>query len=440
MSVEDRSTEELLDDLTVGLRPRGLDEVELYTKRGRSRRLEIGPHGETTLFGEEVGWAVRAGNQRAGFFAAGTGDPPLAGPWPGPVPPPVRLPGPAPVPRWRPPGALDIPLMVASESRALLVGLAQELRRELPSARILRAYVEDGASEIGLASTRGPQASYRSRGAALFVEVIDGEHPSVPAARIFLAAEAARGFNPVPLARRLADRLLLCREGTAPERDRGDFLLAPPVGIRLLAGLLPLVVGAGARRRIDRYLERDRVAARAVTLIDDGRFPGGALEAPVDGEGVATGETILIEEGMFRRPLLAWWQAERSGEAGAGCSRRSSWRDLPLPGPTHLYLRPDREVSVGSLLTSISRGYYLLDVLGPGRFDLKADRFSLPVCGFAVEGGRARAPVAGVRLRGRVGAFLRGVQAAARDLSFLPLDGMIGCPTVLVGGLELGSG
>jgi hypothetical protein len=65
----------------------------------------------------------------------------------------------------------------------------------------------------------------------------------------------------------------------------------------------------------------------------------------------------------------------------------------------------------------VSRGYYLLDATGGGVFDFEADRFSLPVCGFAVQGGRSSAPVGGAWLCGGIGALLRGVQGVARGTS-----------------------
>ena len=64
----------------------------------------------------------------------------------------------------------------------------------------------------------------------------------------------------------------------------------------------------------------------------------------------------------------------------------------------------------------------------------------MPVCGFAVQSGRASAPVAGAWLSGGIGAFLKGIAGVGRDLTFHPLDGMIGAPTVLVTGLELSKG
>jgi len=177
-----------------------------------------------------------------------------------------------------------------------------------------------------------------------------------------------------------------------------------------------------------------------VTLIDNGRLPGGALEAPVDGEGLPTREVILVEQGFFRQPLLAWWQAETAAGLPCGCSRRAGWRDLPQPGPTHLYLQPDSKVPVASLLGAVKSGYYLLDATGAPRFDFAADQFALPVCGFAVEAGRASAPVARAWLCGRIATLLQGVIGVARDLAFHPLSGMIGSPTLLVAGLELRKG
>jgi len=187
---------------------------------------------------------------------------------------------------------------------------------------------------------------------------------------------------------------------------------------------------------------RGRIGSERLTLIDNGRLPGGAggvLEAPVDGEGVPTREIVLIEEGVFRQPLLTWWQAESHPGMGAasGCTARPGWRDLPVAGPTHLYLKPDPRIPVAALLGSMSQGYYLIDATGGGRFDLGAGTFALPVCGFAVEAGRASAPVARAWLCGGIGDFLQGIAGVGRDLTFQPLAGMIGAPTLLVSGLEL---
>lgn len=427
-----------LDEILRAVLKRHLTDAEVYVKRGRSRRLERTPVTETASTSQERAWAVRAGNRRASFFAAATGDPDPAGPWPEPVAGhALELPEPAPVPAWSPPSDFDTPLIGEREGLKLLESLGRELEAELPKARLLRAVLEDGSSESELANSRGLRAATRGRISTLYLEAAGPGRPAVSAA-LYLAAREPRRFHPTALARRLADRLAVSAAGAAPERDGGEILLAPNVASRLLAGLLPLLVGPGPGSRLTGA--RGRFGSDRVTLIDNGRFPGGAFEAPVDGEGVPTREVVLVEEGLFRQPLLAWWQEGAAHGETSGCVRRPGWRDLPAPGPTHLYLKPEPRTPVATLLGAVSQGYYLIDATGSGTFDLAADRFALPVCGFAVQAGRASAPVAKAWLCGGIGTFLKGIAGVGRDLTFHPLDGMIGSPTLLVTGLELRSG
>ncbi len=444
-----------LDEILRALLKRHLTDAEVYVKRGRSRRLERTPLTETSSTSQERAWAVRAGNRRASFFAAATGDPDSGCPWPEPVAgPALELPEPPPAegPAWNPPSDFDTPLTGERDGLKLLESLGRELAAELPRARLLRAVLEDGSSESELANSRGLRATARSRVATLYLEAAGpgagGRQERQEMATLYVAARESRQFHPAALARRLANRLAVSASGAPPARAAGELLLAPSVTARLLAGLLPLLVGPpGAASRLIGGIGggsaaggRGRFASERVTLIDNGRLPGGTFESPVDGEGMPTREVVLVADGVFRQPLLAWWQEGAAHGEASGCVRRAGWRDLPTPGPTHLYLKPDPRTPVAALLGAIPRGFYLIDPTGPGRFDLEADRFTLPVCGFAIEAGRATSPVAGAALSGGIGAFLRGIAGVGRDLTFHPLDGMIGAPTVLATGIELGPG
>jgi len=421
----------------VALVRKGWPDAEIFVKRGRSRRVELSAFTQTSIFSQEQAWAVRAGHHRGSFFAAGTGEPDPAGPWPEPAGRALRLPEPAMVLPWNEPSDFDAPLIGEREGLRLLESLGRELAAELPGARLLSAALEDGSSESEIANSRGLRARTRARVATLYLEAAGPGRPATSAS-VYLAVREARKINPPALARRLADRLAVTAQGAPPERDGGEILLAPAVAVRLLAGLVPLFVGPKAGSLISGLRDhRGRLGSERLTLIDNGRLPGGTLEAPVDGEGVPTREAVLVEQGYFRQPLLAWWQAETAAGNPSGCTRRAGWRDLPQPGPTHLYVKPDTKTPVVALLSSINQGYYLIDTTGPGRFDLNEGWFALPVCGFAVEGGRASAPVAGAWLCGRIATFFQGIAAVGRDLIFHPLGGMVGSPTLLVTGLEL---
>lgn len=477
----------MLSQVLEALDGRGLPQAEVYAKRGRSRSVELTPRGTCASNHREEGWAVRAGDDRRSMMAAATGRPDPAGPpggWPEADGDALELPGPERVHSpsrspWRMPSDLEAPLVGEREAVQLLALLGAALEEELPGARLLRATLTDGASEVEIANSLGVEAAYRTRAAHLRAEAAvpgsgrgsgkGGGRGGVATAAIEMVVREARNVEPRAVARRLADRLVVGRDGRPPERDRVAMLLAPAVTIRLLEGLLPLFVGPQGTELSGRQEDRQgRFASSRLTVRDDGRLEGGALVAPADGEGMPTGEVTLVDGGVFRQPLLSWNQSRpslRSGQSGPsgrggrsggdgsrsgrdrgpaergraiGCARRPSWRDLPRPAPSHLYVAPAPEVSVRSLLTGLTRGVYLLDADGAGRFDFEAGRFELPVLGFAVDGGSASHPIAGARVTGAIGALLRGIEGVGRDLSFLPAaGGLLGAPTLLVTGLEI---
>ena len=415
----------------------GWEEVEVFHKKGRSRTLAYTAYGDSSSLRQEEGWAMRAGDRRRSFFYAAAGAPRPDSAWPEADGYGLRLPSARPIPSWTAPSSLDVPLLGESEARGLFEGLARQLDNELPGARLLTGRLDDGSSESQLASSREIATRTRHRAASLLVEAVGPEGKRV--ATLEIAERDATRLSPTALASRLADLLLVAEKGSAPPRDRGDFLLAPAVSAALLAALRGLWMGPEATERVTALRgRRGRIGSRAFTLIEDGRLPGGILEAPVDGEGQPTREVVLVEEGDFRQPLLAWWQAVSDPKRASGCGSRPGWRDLPQPDATHLYLEPDPAIRAASLLEDLTRGYYLIAPSGAPRIEDGFRRFAIPVSGFDMAGGRPQGMVAGAWLVGSVATFLRGIVAKARDLSFTPIgSSMVGSPTLLVKGLEL---
>ena len=410
--------------------------AEVYLKRGRARRYRVGAQGGEVTLAEERGWAVRAGDERGSLFAAGTGVPVPGGPWPERDGPGLRLPEPGAPARWRPPADLEAPLAGERDSLALLEDIERRMRERLPGSRLLEGELEDGSSRATVANSLGVRAEVRRRVARLRLGVA-GPGPSAATASLELAEREPQRFSPGAVAAQAAERLI-ARGGRPVAVDRGELLLDPAIGAAVLAALAPLLLGRGgvalARQLRDR---RGRIGSAALTVVDDGRLPAGLLTAPVDGEGTPTREVPLVEAGRYRQPLLAWWQGGGLRARTSGCVARPGWRDLPRPAPTHLFLRPDPAVGAAQLAASVGRGYRLVDTLGPARFDFDADRLAMPVCGFAIRGGKTAEPIAGSWLCGGIAALLQGIRTVADDLTFLPLGGLIGSPSLLVGGLEL---
>jgi PmbA protein len=307
---------------------------------------------------------------------------------------------------------------------------------ELPGVRLVEAGLEEGASESTLVSTHGIATAWRQRVAWLRL-VADLPDAGVEAT-VEQGVREARRLQPKLLARALADRLAVLSRGAPPDETLREAVLAPAVGARLVAALLPLLVGPGALERVAPLLDGGRrLGSPLLTVIDDGRLPGGLLASAMDGEGVPTRALALVDGGVYRQPLLTWSQARGTGMVSSGCTARASFRDLPRPAPTHLYVRPQEGVRPADLVSDLGRGCYLLDAQGAMRWDAAGDRFTVPVSGFVVEGGKARRPLAGAWLRGSLTGLLRGIAGVARDLAFLPLGALVGSPTLRVTGIEV---
>ena len=417
-------------------RASGADEIEIYLKRGRSRRLIEEAGARCHLEADEEGWAVRANLGRGSFFVCGSGDPPPAGGWPEPDGHPVRLPRPVEDDDRRVVRRSEAALASEGEIRTLAETLSREVERRLTGVRLTAIRIEDGQSESTIGNSLGVLASTRVRAASLSLtgETV-GRRPV--RARLEWVERELADLSPRRLVARLGDVLSVRSEGRAVARDRCEVVLAPLVMIHLLAGLLPLFDADSGEELVAALGGPETLGSSEVDIVDDGRLDRGVLASEVDGEGVPTREVELIEGGRYRQPLLPWWRT-RPGCRSGGASRRDSWRQEPRVGPTHLYLRPDGSVRAAQLVASLSRGYYLLDPVLPVRMDLAADRFALPVSGFEILGGRARMPVTGVALTGKVSSLLRGVRARGRDLAFAPQQaGLIGSPSVRLAGLEL---
>ena len=422
---------------------RGYAAAEVYEKRGRSRGFERSLDHEISRVATEEGWSARAGDARRSLFVAGTGRPTRSVALPDASPNALLLAEPREIPAWREPADLLAPLATENEASSLLDGIARALLAEIPGARLVAASLLDGSSEAALVSSRGVRAAMRSRIAWLRLEA-----ESAGERLLFSAAEReARRFRPDAIARRLADRFAAVAAGARDGKVPGDaeFVLSAPLVARIVEALAPGFLGRTAETRLAPLLDGERrIAAAAVTLIDDGRFEGaardrtGLLAAATDGEGVATGAVTLVEEGRFVQPLCAWWEESvpRGTRRSAGCSRRASWRDLPRRAPTHFYLAPG-EARVRELVEGVADGAYLIEAEGAVTVDPRRWDLTVPVCGYRLVAGRAVAPLGRRILRAQVGTLLRGIRTLARDLTFVPGDGQFGAPTVVATGLVL---
>jgi TldD protein len=168
-----------------------------------------------------------------------------------------------------------------------------------------------------------------------------------------------------------------------------------------------------------------QVAARGVTVLDDGTLPGRRGSLNVDDEGNPTERTVLIEDGVLVDYMQDTLNARLMKRAVTGNARRESYASVPLPRMTNTYmLAGDRDPQ--EIVASLDRGLYAVN-FGGGQVDITSGKFVFSASeAWWVEHGKLQYPVKGATLIGNGPDALTHVSLIGRDLQLDPGVGTCG--------------
>lgn len=168
----------------------------------------------------------------------------------------------------------------------------------------------------------------------------------------------------------------------------------------------------------------EQIAAKNVTLVDDGLYPKGLGTAPFDGEGVPTRRNALIEGGVLKAYLYDAFTARKAKAATTGSASRG-YRSLPHIGTHNLYLEPGGQPPE-EIIKGVKNGFYVTAMLGHG-LNLVTGEYSRGANGLWIRDGELAEPVQEVTVAGNVLSMLEGIDAIGSDLTF---RGSTGAPTL----------
>jgi TldD protein len=191
-----------------------------------------------------------------------------------------------------------------------------------------------------------------------------------------------------------------------------------------------------------------RVAARGVTVIDDGTIPGRRGSLAIDDEGNSTSRTVLIEDGVLRGYMQDSLNARLMKAPLTGNGRRESFASLPMPRMTNTcMLAGDQDPD--EIIRSVKKGVYATN-FGGGQVDITNGKFVFSMAeAYLIEDGRIGAPIKGATLIGNgpdaltrvsmIGNDLRmdaGIGTCGKDGQSVPVG--VGQPTLRIEGLTVG--
>ena len=168
-----------------------------------------------------------------------------------------------------------------------------------------------------------------------------------------------------------------------------------------------------------------RVAARGVTVVDDGTLPERRGSLNVDDEGNPTQRNVLIEDGVLKGYLQDTLNARLMKAPVTGNGRRESFAHLPLPRMTNTYMLAGSR-DPAEIVASVERGLYAVN-FGGGQVDITNGKFVFSASeAWWVENGRLQYPVKGATIIGNGPDALTRVTMIGNDLRLDPGIGVCG--------------
>lgn len=168
------------------------------------------------------------------------------------------------------------------------------------------------------------------------------------------------------------------------------------------------------------------LAPEFVSIIDDGRMPGGLGSRPFDGEGLPTRKTLVMESGVLTSYLLDTYSGRKLGLSSTGNATRGIG-DNPTVGPTNLYFQPGSDTPQ-EIIGTVKQGLYVTELIGFG-VNLVTGDYSRGAAGFWIENGELAYPVEEVTIAGNLKQMLANIECIGNDLEF---RGRIASPTLKI--------
>ncbi len=168
-----------------------------------------------------------------------------------------------------------------------------------------------------------------------------------------------------------------------------------------------------------------RIAAKGVTVVDDGTIPDRRGSLTVDDEGTPTERTVLIEDGILVGFMQDRMNGRLMGTRSTGNGRRQSFAHRPMPRMTNTFmLAGDRHPK--EIIASVDRGLYAV-AFGGGQVDITNGKFVFSCTeAYKIENGKVGAPVKGATLIGNGPDVLTEVSMVGNDLELDPGIGTCG--------------
>ncbi len=320
-----------------------------------------------------------------------------------------------------------------------------KIKCALEMEKIVRAYdpritaidsvgAGESVSEVYLATSEGFQHAYEGTYAYLYASPVAQENGQLQTSswvdyRRFLHELDA----PETVATEAARRVVRMLGAKKVASQKIPVIFDPLMAAGFIGGIASAANGDLVYKKSSFLAAKmgETIAAKNVTIVDDGLLEKGLGTSPVDGEGVPTKKTHIVKDGALRSFLYDGFTARKAKTKSTGNASRG-YRSVPGIGTHNLYLEPGN-VTPEKLIGEVKTGLYVTSMLGHGANVVTGD-YSRGANGLWIENGELTHAVQEVTVGGNLLSMLKSIDGIGSDLTF---RGSTGAPTLRFGELTV---
>jgi TldD protein len=192
----------------------------------------------------------------------------------------------------------------------------------------------------------------------------------------------------------------------------------------------------------------EQVAAKGVTVVDDGTIENRRGSLTIDDEGTPSNCTTLIEDGKLVGYMQDRLNARLMNMRPTGNGRRQSYAHAPMPRMTNTYMIGGKD-DPGEIIASVKNGLYAVN-FGGGQVDITSGKYVFSMTeAYLIQNGKIGPAVKGATLIGNGPQDLKKVSMIGNDLKLddgigtCGKDGQgvpvgVGQPTLRMDGITVG--
>ncbi len=192
----------------------------------------------------------------------------------------------------------------------------------------------------------------------------------------------------------------------------------------------------------------EQVAAKGVTVVDDGTLTERRGSLTIDDEGTPTNRNVLIEDGILKGYMQDRTNARLMGVAPTGNGRRESYASQPMPRMTNTFMESGQHTR-DEMIASVKKGIYAAH-FGGGQVDIVSGKFVFSATeAYMIEDGKVTHPIKGATLIGNGPDVMKKITMVGNDLELDRGVGMcgkagqkipvcVGQPSMLISKLTVG--